>query len=69
MERAMTPETKQLFEQANIARSDFKQGRITREQCTRLIAPYAELYNAKAKEIGKEFGMRPKLFSMTSYLR
>lgn len=69
MEREMTPETRELYEQANKARNDFRMGRITREECTRLIAPYAELYNKRAKEIAKEFGMKARMFSMTAYLR
>lgn len=68
-ERTMTPETKALLETAEQARNDFRMARITREECVRKIIPYAELYNARAKEIGKEFGMKPKLFSMVSYLR
>lgn len=65
----MTPETKALMEQAEKARNDFKLGRITREECVALIIPYAELYNVRAKEIAKEFGMKAKPFSMISYLR
>lgn len=68
-ERTMAPETKLLLEQAENARNDFRYGRISREECVARIIPYAQLYNKRAVEIAKEFGMKPKLFSMTSYLR
>lgn len=69
MEREMTSETRKLLDQATKARNDYHLGLIDRPTCADLIKPYADLYNVRAAEIAKEFGMKPKKFSLISYLR
>lgn len=68
--KEMSEETKQLMAQANKARTAYRAGLISREECNSQVLPYALHFNVKAKEIAKRFGMRPpKPFSITSYLR
>lgn len=67
--RNMTTDVKILYNQANKARADYRMGKIDRATCADLIKPYADVVNAKAAEIAKEFGMKPKKFSLISYLR
>lgn len=65
----MAPHIKQLQAQAEEARAAYRAGHMTREDCNKLVKPYAEAYNTRAKELAKEYGMRFKPFSMAAYLR
>lgn len=65
----MTKEIETLKMKADGARSLYRCGRITRKEAMEDIQPYADAFNEKSKEIAKKYGMRPKLFSVASYLR
>jgi len=54
---------------ADLARSLYRGGQISRIEAEEEIRPYAEAFNAKSRELAKKYGQRPRLFSITSYLR
>lgn len=65
----MNPEIKKLMQDAEEARGLYRTGKITRAEAEFRIQPYADAYNARSKELAKEFGQRHKPFSIISYLR
>lgn len=65
----MNPEVKKLMQDAEEARGLYRTGRIGRAEAEARIKPYADAYNARSKELAKEFGVRHKAFSVISYLR
>ena len=56
-------------DRADLARSLYRGGQISRIEAEEEIRPYAEAFNAKSRELAKKYGQRPRLFSITSYLR
>lgn len=65
----MTTTTKDLKEQAEIAKLFYKTGAYTREQAKAEIMPYINEFNKKSREIAKKYKQRPKTISFTSYIR
>ena len=55
--------------QAEEARSKYRLGIITREQASKQIAPYADAFNHKSKELAVKYNCRAKAFSLAAYLR
>jgi uncharacterized protein YegL len=55
--------------QAEDARRQYRLGIITRDQAAERIAPYAEAFNLKSKELAAKYDCRAKAFSLASYLR
>lgn len=47
----------------------YRLGKITQEEAKKRIAPYAELFNSKSRELAKKYGQRPKLFSFAGFMR
>lgn len=69
-ERAMTTETKDLQMAAETARHKLRLGLITYDEARQVVGSYGAVYNTRAAEVAKEFGMKaPKKFSITAYLR
>lgn len=54
---------------AKQARILYNEGKITREEAKQMIAPYAMKFNEASERIAKKYGMRPKRFSLSSFLR
>ena len=69
-ERGMTEETRQLQQDAEMARAKLRVGAISYDEARAIVGKYGEHFNKRAIELAKEFGMRsPKKFSITAYLR
>lgn len=54
---------------AEIARSQYRMGIITRDQAAYMIAPYADAFNIRSKELAEKYKCRHKPFSLAAYLR
>ena len=65
----MNKETFELLQQAKQAAFEYNIGAISREECRKLVMPYINLYNKKAVEIAKKYGMRPKKINFCSFIR
>lgn len=65
----MTNEIQTLQKIAANAKFEYKTGQITREQAIEQIQPYIDVANAKSREIAKKYNQRPKLITLTGYLR
>lgn len=65
----MQPHIEDMKEKADQARALYRMGKITRDEATEAISPYAEKFNAKSKELARKYGQRHKPFSISSYLR
>jgi hypothetical protein len=44
-------------------------GAITYDKAKEMAAPYIEAINEKAKEIGKKYGLKPRLITFASFMR
>ncbi|MGE6260884.1 hypothetical protein ACQKCU_23910 [Heyndrickxia sporothermodurans] len=58
-----------LKHEAEKAKIEYKQRLINREEAKERIHPYVEAFNKKSKEIAKKYHQKPKLLSVSSYLR
>lgn len=65
----MLKEIEELKTRAEGARSLYRAGQITRTEVKEAVAPYEEAFNSKSRELAKKYGQRPRLFSLTSFLR
>lgn len=65
----MTKGNEELYLLAERVKFNYQRKLISRAEAEKAIQPYAEAYNAKARELAKKYNVRPKLFSFTSYMR
>ena len=65
----MSETIEQMKMNADHARALYRVGHISRKEAEESIAPYAEAFNSKSRELARKYGQRPRLFSVTSYLR
>lgn len=56
-------------EKAFEAKSLYNRGIITRDEAKKMIAPYAQLFNATAKRLAEKYGRKPQHFCLASFLR
>lgn len=61
--------TEQLKLDAEKARIEYKRGLINRSEAKQRITPYVDVFNTKSKELAKKYKQRPKLLSLSTYLR
>lgn len=65
----MTNEAQKNREQIEAIRAQLSHGFITYEQAKTQAAPIIASVNAKAREIAKKYGMRPRLVSFNEIFR
>lgn len=57
------------YEMACAARDMYRAGLIGRDRAREMARAYEEAYNAKARELARKHGVRPRLFSFSSFCR
>ena len=55
----------EMKDRADLARSLYRGGQISRIEAEEEIRPYAEAFNAKSRELAKKYGQRPRPVSYT----
>lgn len=65
----MTEYKQDLYHKAQIAKSKLVCGQITLKEAKEQAQPYINYVNQYAKEKAKEFGVRPRLVNVSSFLR
>ncbi|QDX92054.1 hypothetical protein EEL30_06535 [Brevibacillus laterosporus] len=65
----MNEEVLVLKEQAEGYRVLYKTNQVSREEALEKIRPYIVAVNEKSKSIAKKYNMKPKLVTVTGYLR
>ncbi len=69
MERIMTIETKKFLNAAHAARRMHQIGAISYEEARATVKQYIDHANERARAIAKEFGVRYKPMSVTTFMR
>jgi hypothetical protein len=65
----MNPEIAALKERADSYKILYKINQVSRDEALGNIQPYIDAVNAKATELAKRFNVRPKLVTVTGFLR
>lgn len=65
----MTNENEKLYLEAQRVKFNYQRKLITREQAEKALQPYVEAFNTKARELAKKYGVRPKLFNFSAFMR
>jgi len=65
----MDNETSVLKVKAEVARELYRNGKITRKEAEKEITPYLAKVNVRMKELATKYNQKPKLISLTSFLR
>jgi len=65
----MTNEIAKLMTIADEAKILYMQQQITRIEAKKLITPYIEAVNTKAREIAKKYNQKPRTLSFGAYIR
>ncbi|WP_311080944.1 hypothetical protein [Paenibacillus polymyxa] len=65
----MNPEIAALKERAESYKILYKTNQVSRDEALSNIQPYIDKVNAKATELAKKFNVRPKLVTVTGFLR
>ena len=64
----MNEYSKELKQQAEIARAQYRANYITREEAREQIMPYLDAVNKRSKELAKKYNQKPKLVTFASYV-
>ena len=67
--RKMNEEVKELKGRAELAKVKLLYGEISYEEARLMVKPYVDLFNEKSKEIAKKYNVRPKMTSVSNFLR
>lgn len=65
----MKQENAKLMIEAERAKCLYLNGHISREEAREKITPYIEAVNRTAVELGKSYGVRPKLVTFEGFTR
>lgn len=65
----MTEDNKTLKMLAFEARSAYYEGKVTRDEALEKVKPYLDAVNNRAKELSKQFNVRPKKVTVHSFMR
>lgn len=57
------------YDRAIHARNQYRLGNMSKADALYMMGDYIAEFNAKAREIAVKYGMRPKLFSFTAFVR
>lgn len=57
------------YDKAIHARNLYRLGQISKAEAMELMADYIEEFNHKARELGRKYGMRPRLFRFEAFCR
>lgn len=65
----MDAEILRLKQQAEQGRYLYRTGQVSKAEAVAMIQPYADVFDAKSKELAKKYNQRPKTFSLSAFLR
>lgn len=65
----MNEQTIILKTKAEQARTLLRIGEIDFDEAKKLVKPYIDLINSKSKEIAKKYNQKPRLVSVSGFLR
>ena len=65
----MNEEVKQLKQEAEQARAEYRVGYISRDEAKERIMPYIEMVNARSKELATKYNQKYKPVSFSGFLR
>lgn len=65
----MTQETQSLRQEAQEVKIKFYNGLISYDEAKKLVKPYIDAVNSKSRELAKKYNQKPRLVSVTGYLR
>ncbi len=58
-----------LLHQANIAKAKYATSQCTREEARKEIKPFEEAFNEISTRNAKKYGVKPRLFNFSSFVR
>lgn len=65
----MNEEIKQLKQEAEVARAEYRTGCITRDEAKDRIMPYINAVNERSKKLAKKYNQKYKAVSLSVFLR